>query len=136
LKPVLTWKTAVVHVKGIVPGYGELRPELYGGGTAHYRTLPVGYGDGYKRCISNKAEVLIHGKRAPHRGNGVYGSMHGGRYGDRRRETGDEVVLIGCQGDECIAQMKWRNGGYYQLRNIALHQRPRAAHIRWTDQEA
>jgi alanine racemase len=100
---VLTWKTAVVHVKGIVPGdtvsygrnYTAAEPRIIA-------TLPVGYGDGYKRCISNKAEVLIHGKRAPIVGTVCMDQCMADVTEIDDVKPGDEVVLIGCQGDECI----------------------------------
>ena len=103
LRPVLTWKTAVVHVKGILPGdtvsygrnYTAKEPRLIA-------TLPVGYGDGYKRCISNKAQVLIHGKRAPIVGTICMDQCMADVTDIGDVKPGDEVVLIGYQGDACI----------------------------------
>ena len=66
LKPVLTWKTAVVQVKTISAG------SFIGYGRTHYTTrdttiaiLPVGYWEGYDRALSNKGMVLIKGVYAP-----------------------------------------------------------------------
>ena len=65
--------------------------------------LPIGYGDGYRRGLSNSAEVLIRGRRRPGGGHGQHGQHHRGRR--RRTRTcsrGDEAVLIGAQGDERV----------------------------------
>jgi alanine racemase len=66
LAPVLSWRTQVVflkdHRKGSRIGYG-------GTWTAPRKsriaTLPVGYDDGYRFALSNKAEVLLRGRRCP-----------------------------------------------------------------------
>ena len=66
-------------------------------------TLPVGYADGYPRALSNKGQVLIHGCRAPILGR-VCMDMCMADVTDvpARVEPGDEVVLLGSQGEECI----------------------------------
>lgn len=66
LKPVMSFKTRVSHVKKVPAG----TPISYGGTFITQResiiaTLPVGYADGYSRLLSSKAEVLIRGRRAP-----------------------------------------------------------------------
>ncbi len=66
LKPAMELVSHVSHVKWIEPG----TPVSYGGTyVADHRTkiatIPVGYGDGYPRSLSNKGYVLIHGKKAP-----------------------------------------------------------------------
>ncbi len=64
-------------------------------------TVPVGYGDGYKRALSNRGSVLIRGKRYP-----IVGTVCMDQFmvdvGDDSVFVGDEVVLIGRQGDEAI----------------------------------
>ena len=65
LKPVLSLVSHVIFVKTVEPGtsisYGGtfVAPEKM-----RVATIPVGYGDGYPRSLSNKGSVLIHGKRA------------------------------------------------------------------------
>jgi alanine racemase len=65
LRPAQRWVTEVIHVKEIVPGdtvsYGRTFTA-----EKHMRvaTLPVGYGDGYHRMLSNRGKVLIGGKFA------------------------------------------------------------------------
>jgi alanine racemase len=64
-------------------------------------TVPVGYGDGYRRSLSNKAHVLIRGKRFP-----IVGTICMDQFmvdvGNDEVHVGDEVVLIGRQADEKI----------------------------------
>ena len=103
LKPILTWKTCVVHVKNMEPGetvsYGRTftaeRP-------TRVATLPVGYGDGYKRSLSNKAYVLIHGKRVPVIGTVCMDQLMCDVSELCDVAVGDEAVLIGSQGSEHI----------------------------------
>ena len=65
LKPVLSLVSHVIFVKTVEPG-----TSISYGGTfvasekMRVATIPVGYGDGYPRSLSNKGSVLIHGKRA------------------------------------------------------------------------
>ncbi len=65
LKPVLSLVSHVIFVKKVEPG-----TSISYGGTfvapkqMKVATIPVGYGDGYPRSLSNKGCVLIHGKRA------------------------------------------------------------------------
>lgn len=65
-------------------------------------TVPVGYGDGYRRSLSNKAQVLIRGKRFP-----IVGTICMDQFmvdvGEHEVHVGDEVVLIGKQGQEEIS---------------------------------
>jgi alanine racemase len=65
-------------------------------------TIPVGYGDGYRRALSNKASVLIRGRRYP-----IVGAICMDQImvdvGSSEAFVGDEVVLIGKQGDQEIS---------------------------------
>ena len=64
-------------------------------------TVPIGYGDGYRRALSNKGSVLIRGRRFP-----IVGTICMDQFmvdvGSNEVYVGDEVVLIGKQGDEEI----------------------------------
>ncbi len=74
---------------------------------ARLAVVPLGYADGVPRRLGELgADVLIGGVRRPMRG-GDHGPA--GRRGDRRPEVavGDEVVLIGRQGDEEITTGEW-----------------------------
>jgi alanine racemase len=64
-------------------------------------TLPVGYGDGYSRMLSNKAEVLIRGQRHPVIGRITMDAMMVDIDGSSAF-NGDEVTLIGEDGGDRI----------------------------------
>jgi alanine racemase len=66
-------------------------------------SVPAGYGDGYSRMLSNKAEVLIHGKRYPVVGTITmdHCMIHVGDSPEVR--LGDEVTLLGGTGDQWIS---------------------------------
>ncbi|MER2024876.1 MAG: alanine racemase C-terminal domain-containing protein, partial [Eubacteriales bacterium] len=65
-------------------------------------TIPVGYGDGYPRSLSGKGEVLIHGMRAPILGRVCMDQFMVDVTDIPDAQRGDEVVLVGTQGDEHI----------------------------------
>ena len=102
VQPVLRWVTAVVHVKTIQPGetvsYGR---RFTAQRETKIATIPVGYADGYKRAFTNKAQVLVHGQRVPVAGTVCMDQvMLDVTVLDV--QPGDEVVLLGRQGDEEI----------------------------------
>lgn len=102
LSPALSWKARVSHVKEVDGGERVSYGLTY---TAPSRTrlvtVPVGYADGYSRAFSNRAEVLISGRR--HRVAGAVTMDHIlVDVGDTPVAPGDEVVLIGRSGDERI----------------------------------
>lgn len=65
-------------------------------------TLPVGYGDGYPRILSNRADVLVHGCRARVVGRVCMDMLMADVTDIPNVGLDDEVVLMGRQGDECI----------------------------------
>jgi len=65
-------------------------------------TIPVGYADGYSRAFSNKADVLVGGKRCPVAGRVTMDMLMVDVTNVKGVSTGDEVVLIGKQGKEQI----------------------------------
>ena len=103
LQPALSWKTHVIWVNTIDSGEGISY------GLTHKVTQPtriaaiqVGYGDGYPRSLSNKGEVLIGGTRRPILGRICMDITVVGLETTDNIEIGDEVILIGKQGDEEI----------------------------------
>jgi len=68
--------------------------------------VPVGYGDGYHRILSNRGSVLIHGQRAPILGRVAWTSSCG-CLAHLGRQQDDEVVIPGSQGDERISARRW-----------------------------
>lgn len=103
LRPALAWKTNVVQVKTVHRGdtvsYGRTWEAP---GDRMIATLPVGYADGYRRALGNRAHVLIGGRRAPVVGRVCMDHMMADVTGIPGVATGDEAVLIGAQGGERI----------------------------------
>ncbi|MBN1615449.1 MAG: alanine racemase [Deltaproteobacteria bacterium] len=104
LVPVMSFKTRVVLLKKFPSGYSIGYNRTYRTeGPAHIATIPVGYGDGYGLMLSNQGEALIRGKRVPIVGR-VSMDMCTLDVSDVEDcRVGDEVVLMGKQGRECIA---------------------------------
>jgi alanine racemase len=104
LRPALTWKCRVSLVKEI-PKRATLS---YGRTFAAPRkmlvaTITAGYGDGYLRAGSNRARVLIGGRRCPVLGRVTMDQMIADVSHVPQVRTGDEVVLIGRQGGDAIS---------------------------------
>jgi alanine racemase len=102
LEPVMSLMSEVVFVKRVPEG----TPVSYGCTWRAPRettiaTVPIGYGDGYPRALSNKGYVLIREHRLPVVGRVCMDQLMVD-CGDLRIEVGDPVTLIGSQGTECI----------------------------------
>ncbi len=102
LKPVLSLKTRVVYVKKVSKGCGISYGHIYvAKNNTTIVTLPIGYGDGYPRNLSNIGPVLIRGKRFKISGRICMDQIMVD-VGNLKVRTGDEAVLIGSQGKERI----------------------------------
>jgi alanine racemase len=102
LKPVLSLKTKVIFMKRLPVGYGISYGHAYvTKKNTSVVTLPIGYGDGYPRNLSNEAPVLIRGKRFKICGRICMDQVMVD-VGDVPVKVGDEVVLIGSQGKQRI----------------------------------
>ncbi|MBI4232438.1 alanine racemase [Candidatus Peregrinibacteria bacterium] len=100
LEPVLTLKTKVAFLKGATEGsYIGYDQKYKIARNTMIATCPVGYNDGYPYLLSNKATVLVKGKRAPLVGTVTmdYIMVDVGDIPDIK--VGDEVTLIGKDGD-------------------------------------
>ena len=103
LEPALSLHSWLAAVRRIEPGesvgYGRLwrarEPTWIG-------TVPVGYGDGWRRALTNDCDVLIRGRRHPLVGTVSMDNVTVDLGPDPEAEVGDEVVLIGAQGEERI----------------------------------
>ena len=103
LQRVISWKSQIMNVKRVKSG------EFIGYGTSYMAkdnmkiaTIPIGYSHGYSRSLSNQGRVLIDGKRCE-----VVGTINMNMLSLDVSELehikkGDEVVLIGNQGDLSI----------------------------------
>ena len=102
LKPVLSLKSRVVYVKRVPKAYGISYGHIYfTKKNTTIITLPIGYGDGYPRNLSNLAPVLIRGRRFKISGRVCMDQMMAD-VGNAQVKTGDEAVLIGSQGNQRI----------------------------------
>jgi alanine racemase len=100
LKPALSWKAKIVYLKEVPPGTGISYGATYiTEEKAKIATIPMGYADGYSRLLSNKGDVLINGQRAPIRGRVCMDQFMVDVTHIDDVEIGDEVVLIGKQGN-------------------------------------
>ena len=103
LRPVLSWKTRVLTVKGIAAGQAVGYMGTYvTKERSRVAVLPVGYADGYPRLLSNRGRVIVRGEYAPVVGRVSMdltivdvGHIPG-------VAVGDEVVLIGESGGKRV----------------------------------
>jgi alanine racemase len=102
LRPALRWRSQVSAVKRLPAGeatsYGHrYRLER----DSWIATVPVGYADGYPRQLTNVGEVLIGGRRVRVAGTVTMDQLLVD-LGDETVDVGEEVVMIGTQGNETI----------------------------------
>jgi alanine racemase len=103
LCPAMSFTTQVIQVKTVPAGSGVSYGHTYvTPSVTRLAVLPVGYEDGYLRSLSNRAEVLIKGLRAPVRGRICMNLCMVDITGIDGVEPGDEVVLMGRQGQGAI----------------------------------
>ena len=103
LEPALSLQSWLASVRRIEPGesvgYGRRwrasEPSWIG-------TVPVGYGDGWRRALTNDCDLLIRGRRCPLVGTVSMDNVTVDVGPDPEAEVGDEVVLVGAQADERI----------------------------------
>jgi alanine racemase len=104
LQPVMSFKTRVLQIKEVGPGYGISYGHTFvPRRKSRMAVLPVGYADGYLRKLSNRAQVLIGGRRAPVCGRVCMNATLVDITDLPPVHTGDEIVLLGQQGDEKIS---------------------------------
>jgi alanine racemase len=103
LQPALTWQVRISQIKtvpgGETVGYGRTWKAPV---DTRLAVLPVGYADGYPRVLSNRAHVLIGGRRAPIRGRICMNLCMADVTHVPEAAAGDEAVLLGRQGDETL----------------------------------
>ena len=104
LNPALKLVTNIAHLKKL-PANQSVGYEMtyHTEKECYIATLPVGYGDGYSRSLSNKARVLINDKYYPLCGNVCMDQMMVCLDVENKAQVGDEVVLIGTQGEYSIS---------------------------------
>jgi alanine racemase len=103
LRPALRWVSQVVYFKVVEAGLGVSYGHQWSPSVrTRLVTIPVGYGDGYARCMTGKASVLIRGHRYPVVGTICMDQILVDVGPEGEAYNGDEVVLVGRQGDEEI----------------------------------
>jgi alanine racemase len=114
-RPALSWKAVLSYVKTLPPGRGvSYGHEYITRGYERIGTVPVGYADGFRRQRNHI--VLVGGQRV-----GVVSRVCMDQImllldGAPQAQSGDEVILIGSQGQECIpaeeVALRWGTNNY------------------------
>jgi alanine racemase len=103
LEPALSLRSWVAAVRRFEPGdsagYGR---RWTASEPTWVATIPIGYGDGWRRGLSNNCDVLIAGRRHPLVGTVSMDNITVALGPDTDVAVGDEVVLLGAQGEERI----------------------------------
>jgi len=103
LKPALSLKSRLLQVKAVPAGFNASygmtwtapQPTVIG-------TVAAGYADGIQRRLSNRGAMLVHGRRAPIVGRVCMDMIMLDLGQDSQAAAGDEVVIIGRQGEETV----------------------------------
>lgn len=104
LKPVMTFKAKISQIKEIQGGEGVgYDYSFVAKGKTIVGTLPVGYSDGYMRCLTGKGEVSIKGKRAPIIGKICMDQCMIDLTNIHDVKAGDEVILLGGSSQDGVS---------------------------------
>jgi alanine racemase len=102
VKPALAWKSRVVYFKVVKSGHAvSYGSAWHSDHDVRVVTVPVGYGDGYFRSMSNRARVIIRGKKYQQVGRICMDQLMVNLESDSAY-NGDEVTLLGETGGEKI----------------------------------
>ncbi len=131
MRPALTWKTLIAQVKTLPPGsfvsYGNTYQTA---DEERIAVIPVGYADGFRRAPAHWGYVLVHGRRAPIVGRVCMDQTMINVTHIPEVRQGDEVVLLGRQGEEEITaeEVAERLGTiHYEVLSEILSRVPRVA---------
>jgi alanine racemase len=133
LEPALSLHSYVAAVRRFEPGEGAGYGRSWRASEpTRVATVPIGYGDGWRRGLSNNADVLIRGRRHPSVGTVSMDNITVALGPESDVEVGDEVVLIGRQGQEQILaeEVARRLGTINYEITCGLSQRVRREHYR------
>lgn len=104
IRPVMSFKTRVIHIKDMQPGdvvgYGRTYKIIK---PTRVATLPFGYNDGYNRLLSSQGKVIIRGIKASIIGRVCMDQCFVDVTDIKDISVGDEVVIYGSQGQETIS---------------------------------
>ena len=107
LKPVMTLKSKIIHLKRVAPGFNISYGITFQ--TKNHTTIatvPVGYADGFNRLLSSRGHMLIHGRRVPIVGRVCMDLTMLDVGGISEVALEDEVVVFGEQGNEAVTADK------------------------------
>jgi len=103
LKPVMTLKSRIVHIKQVPAGFNVSYGITYQTqNPTTIATVPIGYADGFNRLLSNQGHMLVHGQKAPIVGRVCMDLTMLDVGGVPGVEIEDEVIVFGRQGNEAI----------------------------------
>lgn len=103
LHPVLSFQARVGQLLDVPEGQGVSYGHEYVASAAHRAAVVTcGYADGYVRALGNRGHVLIHGRRCPILGRICMDSIVVGLPVNSQVSIGDEVVLLGSQGESSV----------------------------------
>lgn len=110
IKPVMEWKAHISHIKALEPG----REISYGATFTTDKpmtvaTVPIGYADGYPRCLSNIGRVIINGKYAPILGRVCMDQFMVDVTDIPTAKIDDIVTLVGKDGDAMLTMEEVSN---------------------------
>ena len=107
LEPALELRSYVAEVKRLEPGesigYGR---RFVAAEPTSIGTIPVGYGDGVRRALTNDCDVLVGGRRVPLVGTVSMDNITVD-LGPEPPDPGAEAILIGAQGGERVLAEEW-----------------------------
>jgi len=130
LRPALSWKTRVAFLQSVAPGtavsYGctwrANKPSTLA-------VLLVGYGDGFPRSLSNKGQVLFRGKLKPVVGTVCMNHIMVDVSDEENVQVGEEVVLIGRQGEATLTASHLADWGATVPHEILARLSPRLTRV-------
>jgi alanine racemase len=103
LKPAMALKARIIHLKKVPAGfkvsYGSTHETQ---GPTTIATVPVGYADGLSRQLSNRGQMLVHGRRVPIIGRVCMDLTMLDVGSIENVQVGDEVVIFGQQNNETL----------------------------------
>lgn len=107
-QPVMHFVSQVAQLKDIPPGGGvSYGHRFVATRQSRIAAIPAGYADGYNRLLTNRGDVLIHGRRAPIAGTVCMDWILADVTDVPEVQVGDQVTLLGRDGNEFISAEEW-----------------------------
>jgi len=107
-QPVMHFVSQVAQLKDVPPGGGvSYGHRFVATRQSRIAAIPVGYADGYNRLLTNRGDVLIHGRRAPIAGTVCMDWILADVTDLPEVRVGDRAILLGRDGDAFISAEEW-----------------------------